>query len=150
MDSAGFAALGFWIFIAVIVAAGIWKDTKQKADKHETLRRILEKTGTLDEEKMQELFSAAPSGDWKPGSGYRALRIWGTIVMFIGAGVFTFFTLVLGLFFLLGKTSELPELENFAPLFVLGIAITIAGYGLFFSSRFAEPPPKLRNESSGH
>jgi len=149
MDSGGFAALGFWLFVAVVVAAHVWKETQQKAEKHETLRRILEKTGTLDEEKMKELFSEARSGEWKPGCAYRALRIWGTIVMFIGAAVFAFFSIVAGIFVALGKTDEFPELENIAPLFAVGIGIAMVGYGLFFASRFAAPPTNLRNERSG-
>jgi hypothetical protein len=56
-------------------------------------RRIIEKTGTVDEAKLKELFNpAAP--DWMtgaPGAGYRALRIAGTIVLWITAGLVTFF-----------------------------------------------------------
>jgi hypothetical protein len=114
-DGAGLAALGLWIFITAIIVAGIWQDTRQKAEKHETLRRVVEKTGTIDEAQLKALFKQPVSGEVKTGGGYRALRIIGTIVMFTGAGVFTFFSLVLGLFVLFGKTSELPELENIAP-----------------------------------
>ena len=55
------AGSGFWIFMAAIVVAGIWKEQREKAEKHETLRRIVEKTGTLDEAKLKELFSELPS-----------------------------------------------------------------------------------------
>jgi hypothetical protein len=151
MDSAGLGALGFWIFVAVIVVALIWSGARQKAEKHETLRRIVEKTGTIDEEKLNELFAAPPSVEQKPGSGYRALRIGGTIVMFIGAAVFTFFSLVAGLVVLLGEAppaaaSTSPPAEAIAPLFAVGIVIALVGYGLFFASRFAEPPADVRNE----
>ena len=50
------ASAGFWIFIAAIVVAGIWKDARAKAEKHETLRRIVEKTGTVNEAQLKELF----------------------------------------------------------------------------------------------
>lgn len=142
MDSIDLGGLGFWIFIAAIVVASMWSDSRKKAEKHETLRRIVEKTGTVDEAKLKELF--AESAEQKPGSGYRALRITGTIVMFIGAGLFVFFSLVAGLVVLLGEA--LPEAENIAPLFAAGIGIAFVGYGLFFSSRFAEPPADVRNE----
>lgn len=144
MDSLDLGALGFWIFVAVVVVALIWRGARDKAEKHETLRRIVEKTGRIDEEKLKELFAKPPSVEQKPGSGYRALRIGGTIVMFLGAGVITFFGFVVGLFVLLGKT--LPEVENIAPLFAVGIVIAFVGYGLFFASRFAEPPADVRNE----
>ena len=150
MESVELAALGFWMFVAVVVVAMIWRGSREKAEKHETLRRIVEKTGTIDEAKLKALFAEPPSAQCnpKPGGGYRALRIGGTIIMFIGGGVFTFFSLVLGLFIVLGKTSELPELENIAPLFAVGIGIAFAGYGLFFASRYAEPPDNVGNEST--
>src|SRR5688500_15427186 len=44
-----FGALGFWIFIAAIIVAGIWSKSRREAEKHETLRRMVEKTGTIDE-----------------------------------------------------------------------------------------------------
>jgi hypothetical protein len=143
MDSLDLGALGFWIFAAVVVVALIWSGARKKAEKHETLRRIVEKTGTIDEEKLKELFTEPPSVEQKPGSGYRALRIGGTIVMFIGAGVFTFFSIVAGLTVLRGEA--LPDVENIAPLFAVGIGIAFVGYGLFFASRFAEPPADVRN-----
>jgi hypothetical protein len=144
MDSPGLAALGFWIFIAAIMVAGMWSDSRKKAEKHETLRRIVEKTGTIDEAKLKELFAEPACVRQKPGGGYRALRIAGSIVMFIGAGIFAFFSLVAGLFVLQGE--PLPDIENIAPLFAAGIGIAFVGFGLFFSSRFAEPPADRQNE----
>jgi len=144
MDSVDLGGLGVFIFIAAIVVASIWKETRLKIAKHETLRQIVEKTGTLDEASLKELFSEPSAAEHRPGSGYRALRITGSIVMFIGAGVFAFFSLVAGLTVLRGE--PLPDIENIAPLFAAGIGIAFVGYGLFFSARFAEPPPEARIE----
>ena len=146
MESADMGALGFWIFIAAIVVAGIWQDTRKKAEKHETLRRIVEKTGTIDEAKLKELFSEPLSEEEKPGSGYRALRIIGTIVMFIGAGLLTVFLVAAGVAGLLGEMPALRSIEGKSAIVAIPFGIVMAGYGLFFASRFAEPPADIRNE----
>jgi hypothetical protein len=129
-------ALGFWIFLAALLVGGMWKESRQQAEKHETLRRLVEKTGTIDEAMLKELFRAAPGEEIKPGSGYRALRITGTIIMFVAAGlaiVFVTLGIVLG------------DREAFAAL-AIAAAAALAGLGVFFSSRFAEPPPGSRYE----
>jgi hypothetical protein len=130
-------ALGLWIFIAAIVVAGIWRDARQKAEKHETLRRIVEKTGTIDEAKLKELFKEQASGEWKSGDGYRLLRILGTIVVFVGAGVATFVLLAAGL----GQLFYGATFDGWFAALAISAGIAMLGFGIFFSSRFAEPPP---------
>ena len=44
-------ALGFWIFIAAVVVAGIWGDTRKREIQQETLRRIVE-SGKRSEERV--------------------------------------------------------------------------------------------------
>jgi hypothetical protein len=129
--------MGFWIFLAAIIVASIWASARQKAEKHETLRRIVEKTGTIDEAKLKELFKEEPSDEWKPGAGYRVLRIWGTIIMFIGAGI--------AMFFLIPTLFGSPIEWWFGGL-AISAGIAMLGLGIFFSSRFAEPPPGSRND----
>ena len=51
----------------------------------------MEKTGEIDEARLKELFKEDPSDESAPGYAYRGLRIGGTIIMFLGAGVATFF-----------------------------------------------------------
>ena len=110
------SALGFWIFIAAIVVGGMWKESRQNAEKHETLRRIVEKTGEIDEAKLKELFSEAPSEESKPGYGYRAARVTGTIVFFIGAGIATFILIAVGLGKAFGATRLLDDVTGTASL----------------------------------
>ena len=132
-----FGALGFWVFIAAVVVGGMWKETRQKAERHETLRRIVEKTGTIDEAKLKELFDEKTSDEWRAGSGYRALRVSGTILMFIGAGIATFFLIPT----LIGK-----PIEWWYGGLSVAAGVAMVGAGMFFSSRFAEPPPGIRSE----
>ncbi len=132
---------GFWIFIAAMVVGGMWYDSRQKAEKHETLRRIMEKTGTIDEAKLKELFSATSTSEssGKPGGGYRALRVLGTMVMFLGAGIAAFFTLM-------GLLSNVSGKEIAVPIGLsVAAGVVLFGAGMFFASRFAEPPPGVRN-----
>lgn len=124
-------SLGFWIFLAAIIVASIWSGARQKAEKHETLRRIVEKTGTVDEARLRELFREDADGEGKPGSGYRFLRISGTITMFGGAAV--------ALFFLIPTLFGRP-VEWWYGGVAISAGIALVGLGIFFSSRFAEPP----------
>lgn len=138
MHSMDFGAFGFWLFIAALVVAGYWKETRQEAEKHETLRRMMEKTGAVDEAKLRELFSSAVEQKTRPGAGYRALRITGTIVMFL-AGAMAIFFLAIGTIF---------ENESSHAHAALAVAAGVAllGAGIFVSSRFAEQPTESRNE----
>jgi hypothetical protein len=136
----------FWIFIAAMVVAGIWSSAREKAEKHETLRRIVEKTGTIDEAKLKELFSEPPSEESKPGWGYRVARVIGTITFFIGAGIATFASIAVGLGQLFAVTEMFQDRGGWIAAFAISLAIAILGVGIFFSSRFCEPPPGTRSE----
>jgi butyrate kinase len=142
MDSNGWA---FWIFIAAVVVASIWSSARQKAEKHETLRRIVEKTGTIDEVKLKELFSE-PSEESKPGYGYRVARVIGTITIFLGAGAATLVSIAVGLGKLFAVTEMFQDRVGWIAGFAISAGITLLGVGIFFSSRFCEPPPGTRSE----
>jgi hypothetical protein len=144
MDSGDFGSLGLWIFIASTIVASSWSKSRREAEKHETLRRIVEKTGVIDEAKLKELFSPANDEKSNPGGGYRALRITGTIIMFIGAAPAIFFGTA-GLFCFFGVIPPPPRGEMVAMLSI-PVGIMVLGLGVFFSSRFAEPPPDFRNQ----
>ena len=146
MDPAGLGSLGFWIFIAAIVVGGMWKESRHNAEKHETLRRIVEKTGEIDEAKLKELFSAAPSAESKPGYGYRAARVTGTIVFFIGAGIATFILIAGALGKAFGATRLLDDVTGLTAMLGVSAGIAMLGLGIFYCSRFCEPPTGNRNE----
>ena len=135
----------FWIFIAVAVAASSWEKARRNAEKHETLRRIIEKTGVVDEAKLKELFAAPPASDWwktpatPPGSGYRALRIIGTIVMGCGAALAILATLMRQL----GPTSAHP---GSGIALSMSAAIVFLGMAIFLASHYASPPPSQDRE----
>ena len=87
-------AAAFWIFLAAIIVAGIWRKKHSEAVRHETVRLIIEKNQKIDEAQLKELLNPTPEPppEWlihkaKVGTGYRVLRISGTIVMFLALGL---------------------------------------------------------------
>jgi hypothetical protein len=141
LDIAGAA---FWIFIAVVVAASSWEKARRNAEKHETLRRIIEKTGVVDETRLKELFAPPPSSEWwkstpsPPGSGYRALRILGTIVMGFG-GALAILALLIRQF---GPARSQP---GSTIALSMSFAIAFLGLAIFLASRYASLPPDQGN-----
>ncbi len=141
MDHGNWGAGIFWLFIAAAVVAGAWEKVRRNAEKHETLRRIIEKTGTVDEAKLKDLFNPAATPDWmtsRPGDGYRGLRIAGVIFLSIAAAVAVFFVAM--------RQGGVISQD----VLVIGLAASGAvatfGVGFFVASRFAAQPPLRENE----
>ena len=127
----GWAA--FWIALAAVIISGRWLKARREALKYDTVVRLAEKTGRIDEEQFKMLFP--PPGPlpphWfappPPGNG---LRIFGTILMVTGGG------LVVSIFLLQGYFT--PAMRQ-AAVGAFGTAIVLAflGAGLFIAGRFA-------------
>jgi hypothetical protein len=133
------AASGFWIFIASIVVAGMWKDSREKAEQHETLRRIVEKTGTIEEVKLKELFSKPPSQEINLGEGYRWARVSGSIILSVAAAMATFFMIAVILGKVVGLTGIFDNNTGLIAGLTVSAGVAILGLGIFFSSRFCKP-----------
>jgi hypothetical protein len=147
MESSDWGAAGFWIFIAALVVGGMWSDTRKKAEKHATLRWIVEKTGSIDEAKLKQLFDDESSAEQKPGYTYRGLRISGVVVMFAGAGIATFFLVAALMAMLFDQDQMFIEAEGLIGGIAASAGVMVLGLGLFLSSRFATPPVDSRNDS---
>lgn len=52
---AGLGALGFWAFVATVVAAGVWDSIRKRDAQHETLRRVIESGQPIDESLTDKL-----------------------------------------------------------------------------------------------
>ena len=130
----------FWIFLAAIIVAGIWRKKHSEAVRHETVRLLIEKNQKLEDAQLKELLNPTPppTPEWlipkhKPGEGYRVLRISGTILIFIALGLIiacVWRGMILGI----GDRSVL-ELATGIPI------IAMLGAGLFAASRFVAKPP---------
>ena len=128
----GWAA--FWIALAAVIVSGRWLKARREAMKFDTIVRLAEKTGRIDEEQFKLLFP--PPGPlpphWfappPPGNGRMVLRVFGTILMFTGAGLMLTVVLLQGYF-----TPGLVLVRGFA----IGMVLAFLGAGLFIAGRFA-------------
>jgi hypothetical protein len=131
--------VAFWIAVAAVLIAAGWFKSRGEAQKQETLRKIIEKTGTVEEGLLRQLFPTPAVFDpsvWNrnaQGAGYRVLRVVGTIVMCVAAGLILFYT---PLWF---RGSGGEDTMVGVAIGVIGFA---AGVGFFLASHFAERPPE--------
>ncbi len=165
-------AAAFWIALAAVLITGGWWKSRSEAMKHETIRRIIERTGEVDEVKLKALFEPPvnpwvsarvemlreilakgdrvdgavvkellqpPPSPWadqsQQGDGYKALRIIGTITLFIALGLLICFSV-------LYQGNAEQQADAFIGFGVASV-IAVAGAGLFYASRFCDlPTPK--------
>lgn len=133
-------ALAFWIFVAAVVVAGIWKRRHSEALRHETVRLMIEKNMPIDEAQLAELLNPR-TPEWissqtkpgKPGDAYRVLRIIGVIMIFIALGL-----LIAG--------AVRGMILGFNDSSMVGLAtgislVAMIGIGLFVASRYVPAPP---------
>jgi len=136
-------AAAFWISLATFLIAGMYFRSRSEAAKHETLRQIVEKTGRVEEGQFKSLFDPPPPNAFTripvPGGGYRALRVFGLLLVFIAAGLFIFFTILGSSGAVLWYRAEIG--------YGASSVVALLGAGLFLSSRFLPQPPAV---SEGH
>ena len=89
--------VAFWIALAAVLIAGGWAKSRSEAQKHETLRKIIERNGTVDEAQLRQLFGRGPrrastrsravEDARLPRAMNRRLRGFGTFSMCVAAGL---------------------------------------------------------------
>ena len=121
-SAAGLGALGFWLFLAAIVVAGIWFDARKRESQQETLRRVVESGQHIDAAVVEQLVKA--SGDSSRTD--RDLKVSGLIMVFIAPGL-----AVLGWF--------LSFINDKAFIALLGVAVLVLfiGAGLLAAAAVA-------------
>jgi hypothetical protein len=130
--------VAFWIALAAVLIAGGWAKSRSEAEKHETLRKLIEKGGSVDEAQIRALFyppALRAGAPWwiRPrtrGDGYRGLRVVGTIAMCVAIGLIAFFT---PLWRMAGEDDAIVGIG-------FGVVILALGAGFFLASRFTEKP----------
>ncbi len=134
MISFGWAA--FWIALAAVIISGRWLAARREALKYDTIVRLAEKTGRVDEEQIKLLFPPPhplPPHWFAPPprtNGRTALRVFGTILMFIGVGLVVL--LVAGQGYLNAPGGDQIAINILGTAIVLGFV----GAGLFIAGRF--------------
>jgi hypothetical protein len=117
---AGLAALGFWLFIAAVVTAGIWESIRKREAQHETLRRLMESGQPVDHAVIDKILG----GDRKEIS--RDLTIGGLITLAAAPGLV-----------LLGWFLSLLAEDALMPLLGVAALVGCIGVGLLIAARFA-------------
>ncbi len=121
--AAGLAALGFWLFLAAVVVAGIWFDARKRESQQETLRRVVESGQQLDVAVIDRMLAA--SGDSERPD--RDLKVAGIIMMFVAPGLS-----VLG--WVLGRFND----KIFELMIGVGLLVLIIGIGLYVAGKMTE------------
>jgi len=114
----GLAALGFWMFIAAIVVAGIWSDIRKRESQQETLRRVVESGQNIDAALIDKLVGSVKG----ESNADRDLKVSGIITASVGPGLY-----LLGYFITLGD----PEKQR---VFIgLALLVGLVGVGLYIA-----------------
>ncbi len=113
---AGLASLAFWGFLASILVAGIWYDSRKRESQHETVRRLLESGQPIDDAMMDKLLSL--SGDKRERLD-RNFKVVALIMLPAAVGLA-----------ILGLVLGLQEARVTLPL--LGVSALVACIGLGF------------------
>jgi hypothetical protein len=137
-------AAAFWISLAAFLIAAMYFRSRNEAAKHETIRQIVEKTGQVDERHLKALFEPSPNAFTRvpaPGGGYRAMRIFGLLLMFIAAGLVIFFTIF--------GASGTQHWSVAAIGYASASLVALLGAGLSFGARFLPRPPAIASDGQG-
>ena len=129
MGGAGLAALGFWLFLAAVVVAGIWYDAREKETKQETLRRIVESGHSIEPAVIERIL-----GEHQASTADRDLKIAAYITLAASPGF-----LFLGFAISGGDGAALSALMG-----VAGLAFFV-GVGLYLAAKLAE---RYKNDSA--
>jgi len=109
----GLGSFGFWLFVAVIVVAGIWARVRKRDVEHETLRRLLESGQQIDPRLVDKLALPVENNAEQMALN---LKTGGIVALFMAPGL-----ALLGWF--IGQQSDRALLP------LLGVAALIACIG---------------------
>ena len=143
----GLGAFAFWIALASVLIAGSWFKFRREALKQETLLRLIEKTGQIDEQQIKALFPPAPPPGplpphWfqppDPDAGRTIARIFGTLALSVAAGLAILFTILL-------EFGTPLQQENAIVGYGATSIVACVGLGLFAASRYMKKAPADRD-----
>ena len=118
---AGLGALGFWLFIASIIAVGVWSSIRKRESQHETIRRAIESGQDIDPELADKLLTLTRS---ESKDLDRDLKVSGWIVLFLAPGM-----VLLGYGLSMLEEGIFPILLGVSGLMVfLSIGMFVAAY----------------------
>ena len=118
---AGLGALGFWLFIATIVAVGVWSSIRKRESQHETIRRAIESGQDIDPELTDKLLDLTRTSSKELD---RDLKVSGWIVLSLAPGM-----VLLGYGLSMVEDGVFPILLGVSGLMIfLSIGMFVAAY----------------------
>ena len=118
---AGLGALGFWLFIATVIAVGVWSSIRKRETQHETIRRAIESGQDIDPELADKLLTLTRTESKELD---RDLKVSGWIVLFLAPGM-----VLLGYGLSMVEEGIFPILLGVSGLMVfLSIGMFVAAY----------------------
>lgn len=146
----------FWIGLAAVLVAWNWRKKNAEQIRHETLRLMIQKDGSLSPDVLKELLDPKPPQwnpqtlammgykKWEPGESRRHMRVWGTILTIGGPGVGSVLVAI-GLTRVLGFNTEMSAGDSSFSI-ALGLGLTLVlvlfGIALTYASRFLPKGPE--------
>jgi hypothetical protein len=128
------AIAAFWLAVAAFIVVGALNARRGYELKMETIRLMMEKGQKIDDALLRDLLTPPKWHSPPPGpvgQGYRTMRIFGTLALFIAPG----FSLLIGV---TGGYGGRPDVE--AAGVAGGVLIALVGIGLIVASRFLPRP----------
>ncbi len=118
---AGLGALGFWLFIATVIAVGVWSSIRKRESQHETIRRAIESGQDISPELADKLLTLTKTESKELD---RDLKVSGWIVLFLAPGM-----VLLGYGLSMVEEGIFPILLGVSGLMVfLSIGMFVAAY----------------------
>jgi hypothetical protein len=110
----GLGALGFWLFLAILVVAIAWAIVRKAQIRQDALIRIVESGQDLDKEIIEKVFSVTPRKNYQPIDYIRDGSTGAGMTFFIG-----FFTAFAGFVWEGGISYPIVGLGIFAILYAM-------------------------------
>jgi hypothetical protein len=79
--------MGFWFFLAVIIAAAYYADVQGKKQRAELVRIAMEKGQSLDPALIERLFPLEDGNQWRAPTDARRVRVGAVITASAGIGL---------------------------------------------------------------
>lgn len=118
---AGLGALGFWLFVAAIIAVSVWNSIRKRDAQHETLRRLVESGQTIDENLTDKLLEL--TGDNRELE--RDLKLSAVLTLAVAPGLVVF-----------GWIMSIVVAEKLLPIMLAVAALLVfIGVGLTLAAR---------------
>lgn len=140
-------AAAFWIALAAVLIMGGVNGVRREKLRQETLLKLIEKTGQLDEQQVKALFPPpppVPAHVWGPPEfpdGRRILKVCGTIGLSLAAGLASVAFIMLAI----GATLAQDVVQL---CFVWSALVACVAIGLIVAARFVRPPIDQRDRET--